>query len=157
MDTTKSRELHFAVPGTLRNIKSENGKTEGFALDVRLKSARGCFLSILNGFYLTVDGVPYGRKAQKLVIHGKGPRSMDELRSFPFEHWDPWETATLLVSAEAGLSAGEHEVTCVPRLMDGYFKASPEWIDTPPPLDMDLSEKDKRLNTLIMSCRAHGE
>lgn len=45
-------------PGSLRNEKV-NGEVVGFTLAVRHANYRGCFVSLHNGYYLSIDGVEY--------------------------------------------------------------------------------------------------
>ena len=64
---------------SLENV-TENGRVTGFRFAVRIADYRGCFLSLHNGYYLTVDGVEYPNDLQKFQINGKEPRSYEELK-----------------------------------------------------------------------------
>ncbi|EAM3720382.1 C-glycoside deglycosidase beta subunit domain-containing protein, partial [Salmonella enterica subsp. enterica] len=59
-------------PGSLRNEKV-NGEVVGFTLAVRHANYRGCFVSLHNGYYLSIDGVEYPNSVQSFEINGKAP------------------------------------------------------------------------------------
>ena len=74
-------------PDSLRN-EERDGEVIGFCLAVRNANYRGVFLSLHNGYYLSVDGEEFPVSAQSFEINGKPPRSFDEIRTAVWEHWD---------------------------------------------------------------------
>ena len=48
-----------------------DGKAVGFRFAVRIADYRGCFLSLHNGYYISVDGEEYPRDLQTFEINGK--------------------------------------------------------------------------------------
>ncbi len=148
IQTIDSR-LSPVVPGSLKN-QNTAGKATGFQLSVRLLNGRGCFLSILNGFYIAVDGETFSREQQSLAVNGKPPRSFIELASCSDEHWDPSDEAVLHIAKPGGLAPGRHQVAFRPSLLDGYFKAKDEWVDAPPALYPALSPHDLQAITYTM-------
>lgn len=142
------------VPESLRNIE-EHGEVTGFCFKADLSSARvlngrGCFISIVDGFYIAVDGEVFPRDAQSVIIHGQPARSMDELKKAVWEHWDVGEYAWICVKKPGGLTPGEHKLTYMPSVLGAYFKAQDSWLTDPPPLDEQLkSPKDYENATYV--------
>ena len=100
------------VPGTLANVTCpKTGKVVGFKFGVRLPRYRGNMLSLVNGYYVNVDGVEYPQSALKLEINGKPPRSFEEIKTAVWEHWNYQDTAYLYVEKEGGLAQGYHDIT----------------------------------------------
>jgi len=122
------------VAGSLHNTTVDGG-INGFCFDIRITNGRGCFLSIINGFYVSVDGTVFRREEQRLAVNGKSPRSLDELKCCSEEHWDVRDKATLYIEKEGGIAQGMHQVIFETRLLDGYFKAQDYWLTDPPELD----------------------
>ena len=98
--------------GTLQNVTID-GKIVGFKFGVRLPRYRGNMLSLINGYYVTVDGEEFPQSAIKMEVNGKPPRSFDEIKKAVWEHWDFQETAYLHISKPGGLEPGMHEVLAV--------------------------------------------
>lgn len=121
----KERSLHNEV---------KDGKTVGFAFQVHIGDYRGCFVSLVRGYYINVDGVEYPLESQRFEINGKAPRTYGELAKCCWEYWDYDEWATIHVEKEGGLSAGEHDLTIMQGVMSQYGWAAhdQEWIDNPP-------------------------
>lgn len=130
------------LPESLENV-IENGEVTGFRFladlsPARVLNGRGCFLSLINGFYIAVDGEVFPRETQAVEIHGKPARSMDELKTAVWEHWDTTEYAWIHVKKPGGLDAGEHRLTYMPSILAAYFKAQDSWLTDPPALDAEL-------------------
>ena len=89
--------------GTLQNVTID-GKIVGFKFGVRLPRYRGNMLSLINGYYVTVDGEEFPQSAIKMEVNGKPPRSFDEIKKAVWEHWDFQETAYLHISKPEDLS-----------------------------------------------------
>jgi Domain of unknown function (DUF6379) len=118
---------------SLRNDVSD-GETVGFQLAVRIVNYRGVYLSLHNGYYLSVDGVDYPTSVQTFEINGKPPRSFVELRDAVHEHWDFDDEAILHVNAPGGLRSGEHVVRFQQSVLAayGYMPTDDEWVRDPP-------------------------
>ncbi|MCO1368645.1 C-glycoside deglycosidase beta subunit domain-containing protein [Burkholderia multivorans] len=120
-------------PDSLRN-EEKNGQVTGFTLAVRHANYRGCYLSLHNGYYISVDGVEYPVSAQLFEINGKAPRSFDEIRKAVHEHWDYDDEAILHVIAPGGLSDGEHVIRFQQSVLAayGYLPTDEQWVRNPP-------------------------
>jgi hypothetical protein len=118
---------------SLRN-ESKEGKIVGFSLAVRHANYRGCYLSLHNGYFISVDGVEYLTTVQKFEINGQPPRSFDEIRFAVHEHWDYDDEAILHVRAPGGLSPGEHTIRFQQSVLAayGYLPTDEEWVRNPP-------------------------
>ncbi|MGF6876941.1 C-glycoside deglycosidase beta subunit domain-containing protein [Paraburkholderia sp. MM5477-R1] len=120
-------------PDSLRN-EEKDGKTIGFTLAVRHANYRGCYLSLHNGYYISVDGVDYPVSAQSFEINGQAARGFNEIRTAVHEHWDYDDEAILHVSAPGGLSEGEHIIRFQQSVLAayGYLPTDEEWVRNPP-------------------------
>ena len=108
------------------------GQTDGFSFAVRLPSDRGMWLSLVGGFYISVDGgTPYPQSALTLCIGGK-EYPVAELSAHPWERWGAFQEGRLYVQSPGGLTAGVHTIEFQTVLLGGYFKAREEWVQTPP-------------------------
>ena len=87
--------------GSLANVY-EDGKAVGFKFDGRIGEYRGCFLSLVHGYYVNMDGGEYPRSVQKFEVNGKAPRTFEEIKKATWEHWDYGDFATLYVEKEGG-------------------------------------------------------
>ena len=118
---------------SLGNVQ-ENGQTVGFRFAIRLANYRGIYLSLVNGFYVNMDGVEYAPEALTLGVNGKPPRTMEELAICCFEHWDLQDEAWLYVKKPGGLEKGMHRLGYLPSTMDayGYQAHDAEWVKNPP-------------------------
>lgn len=117
----------------------KNNGQEGFQFQVHIGEYRGCFLSLVRGYYVEVDGKEYPLDKQKFEINGKGPRTFDEIAKATWEHWDYDDYATLYVECPGGLPKGKHKLGLMQGLMTqyGWMPHDQEWIDnTPLPKDM---------------------
>lgn len=124
--------------GSLENVVKD-GFAIGFRFKVHIGEYRGCFLSLVHGYYIEVDGEEYPRDLQKLEINGKPPRTFDEIKKAIWEHWDYDDYATVYVQKPGGLSKGKHRLGIMQGLMTqyGWQPHDQEWIDnTPEPKDM---------------------
>jgi hypothetical protein len=118
---------------SLRN-DVRDGDAIGFQLAVRIANYRGVFLSLHNGYYLSVDGVEYPRDAQTFEINGKPPRTFEETRTAVWEHWDFDDEAILHVRAPGGLQPGDHVIRFQQSVLAayGYLPTDQEWVRNPP-------------------------
>lgn len=116
---------------SLENIV-EAGSVTGFRFALRLASDRGMWLSLLGGFYVSVDGgAPYPQTALTLQL-GDRIYPAEALASHPQERWGAFQEGWLSVEAPGGLSAGEHTIDFQMVLLSGYFKAREAWVEHPP-------------------------
>lgn len=58
---------------SLRNETDKQGNVIGFTFAARNANYRGVYLSLHNGYYIKVDGIPYKRDVQTFEINGKPP------------------------------------------------------------------------------------
>jgi len=109
------------VPGSLKNYFCDKcQKVIGFQFDVRLPRYRGNMVSLINGYYVNVDGVEYPQDQILFILNGKGPRTFAQLKSAVWEHWNYRDAATLLVLKDGGLEKGEHSVIATVSNFEQY-------------------------------------
>lgn len=145
-------DSYLVVKDTLKNDVVD-GKIVGFSFGVRIANYRGNYLSLINGFYVNVDGVDYKRDVQSFEINGKPPRSIDEIEKCYWEHWDMQDTAILHIQKEGGLEPGKHIVKYMECILGyyGYEGNDEEFITNPPePGDPRGAAKTRRINTYEM-------
>lgn len=117
---------------TIENTR-ENGSVTGFRMAVRPAMDRGIWLSLVAGFYLSVDGeAPLSQNAFTLAVNGQPPRTLEQLKLCSQERWRQDKDAWLYVSLPGGLTPGEHKLTFQEQIFSGYFKAREEWVENPP-------------------------
>ena len=111
-----------------------DGQVVGFSMVVRPANYRGCFVSLLNGYFIEVDGVEYPTEVQTFEINGKPPRSFEETKTAVWEHWDFDDDAILHVTKPGGLAPGEHTLRFQQSILNayGYMPTDEEWIKNPP-------------------------
>jgi len=115
---------------SLQNVRAADGKTQLFRMAVYPESDRGCFLSLLTGFYIEADGIEIPSAAQYLSLHGQPMRRIEQLRTQCWEHWDPREEAWLYL--EGHLDPGMHAIKFAEGIMSGLFKTEDSWLENPP-------------------------
>jgi hypothetical protein len=118
---------------SLQNVV-KNGEVVGFKFAVQLANYRGIYLSLVNGFYVNMDGVEYDQDDITLEVNGKAPRTMDEIATCCWEHWDLQDEGFVNVKKPGGLEKGLHELGYLPSTMDayGYQAHDEEWVKNPP-------------------------
>ena len=102
-------DAYLVEQGTLKNDVVD-GKVVGFSFGVRVSNYRGIYLSLVNGFYVTVDGVEYPREIQTYEVNGKPPRPLSETIKSVWEHWALTDTLYIHIAKEGGLAPGKHEI-----------------------------------------------
>lgn len=119
---------------SLENEYDENGNITGFCLAVRNANYRGVYLSLHNGYYIAVDGVPYKRDVQTFEINGQPPRTFETLKSAVWEHWDYDDEGILHIRREGGLAPGMHRIEFQQSVLAayGYLPTDEEWVKHPP-------------------------
>lgn len=124
---------YFVRKDSLENVEKD-GKTVGFKFAVQACNYRGCFLSLVNGYYVKCDGVEYPQEVQRFEINGKAPRTYGEMRTAVWEHWNFGDEAYIYVEKKGGLAHGIHELTVQECILSqyGYAKWDEEWVRNPP-------------------------
>ncbi len=119
--------------GSLKNVEKD-GFVIGFKFDIRIADYRGCFLSLHNGYYITVDDEAFPRELQKFEINNKPPRDFDEIATCIWEHWDFDDYGTVYVQTPGGLSKGVHRLGVLQSVLSqyGWMPHDEEWIKNPP-------------------------
>lgn len=148
-------DSYLVVKDTLKN-DVEGQKVTGFSFGVRLSNYRGNFLSLINGFYVNVDGIDYPRETQYFEVNDKPPRSMDEIEKCCWEHWDMQDTAYLHIKKDGGLTPGIHTIKYRQCTLDGYgySPTDEEYVTNPPkPGDMGGGGKTNRINVFEMELK----
>lgn len=118
---------------SLRNV-IRDGKVVGFSLGVRNANYRGVYLSLHNGYYISVDGVEYPKSLQTFEINGKPPRTFEEIKTAVHEHWDYDDEGILHIAKPGGLAPGEHVIRFQQSVLAGYGyrPTDEEWVRNPP-------------------------
>lgn len=126
-------DKYLVLENSLENVEKD-GKIVGFKFGVRISGYRGIFVSLVNGYYVVVDGVEYPQSAQKFEVNGREPRTYEQLKKAVWEHWNYGDPAYIYVEKEGGLSKGEHTLTVEGSLLEqyGYAKWDEEWVKNPP-------------------------
>jgi hypothetical protein len=119
--------------GTVQNVW-QGDKIVGFRFGVKVADYRGAFLSLVNGYYIEVDGVEYPLEIQTFEVNGKPPRTYDELKTCVWEHWDCTTLAYIHVKKAGGLQAGTHHFGLQQSLLShyGYAEDDEKWVCNPP-------------------------
>jgi hypothetical protein len=119
---------------SLENEKDSSGKIIGFKFAARNANYRGVYLSLLNGYYIKLDGVEYKRDVQTFEINGKPPRTFEEIKKAIWEHWDYDDEGIVHVKKEGGLASGNHLMEFQQSILAayGYLPTDEEWVKNPP-------------------------
>lgn len=112
-------EKYLIVQDSLKNIV-RNGETIGFELKVNLDYYHGIFLSLLNGFEITVNGDIYTNKDMTFTVHDN-TYEIEELQFVRNDRWEFTEPATLMVKKTGGLNKGTHTIEVMEELNISYF------------------------------------
>lgn len=125
---------NFLIRADSLTNDSQSGEVVGFSLAVRNANYRGVFLSLHNGYYISVDGVEYPRDRQSFEINGKPPRTFQEIKSAVHEHWDYDDEAILHIAQKGGLAPGRHVIQFQQSVLAGYGyrPTDEEWVRNPP-------------------------
>ena len=126
-------EAYLVRTETIQNVV-ENGAVTGFQFNVRNPGYRGCFLSLVNGYYVELDGVEFPQEDITFTINGKGPRSFAELYTCCMETWNFDDEAVITVKKPGGIAPGAHTLVVQPSIIDqyGYAHHDEEWVKNPP-------------------------
>lgn len=144
---------------SLRNEK-EGNEVIGFSIAVRHANYRGVFLSLHNGYYLSIDGIEYPTRCQKFEINGEPPRSFEEIYAAVNEHWDYDDEAILHIYKPGGLKSGEHVIKFQQSVLAGYGyrPTDEEWVKNPPiPGSGAGSDKAPEIETYMLNLTEEGD
>ena len=119
--------------GTFQNDYVD-GKCVSFKFGVKVADYRGAFVSLVNGYYVEVDGVEYPLDVQTFEVNGKAPRTYEELKTAVWEHWDCTDLVYVHCAKEGGLEKGMHHIGLQQSLLShyGYAEHDEEWVTNPP-------------------------
>ena len=141
-------DSYLVVKDTLKNDVVD-GKTIGFSFGVRIGNYRGNYVSLIHGFYVNVDGIDFKTDVQYFEVNNKPPRSISEIETCYWEHWDMDETAYLHIRKEGGLTPGKHTIKYMECILGayGYNPTDEEYVINPPePGDPRGAAKTDRIN-----------
>lgn len=126
-------EAYLVRTETIQNVQ-QDGAVTGFRFCVRNPGYRGCFLSLVNGYYVKLDDEEFPQEDITFTVNGKGPRSFAELRTCCLETWNFDDEAVITVKKPGGIPAGHHVLTVQPSIIDqyGYAHHDEEWVKNPP-------------------------
>ena len=115
---------------SLENVYDAFGRAVGFRFAVRNSNYRGVFASLVNGFYIVLDGEQYPRAKQRFSVNGRAPRTMDEMKNAGFEHWDMGDEAWVYVEKPGGLQPGKHTLLYKQSVFAayGYFEGCETYV-----------------------------
>ncbi|HHV12301.1 MAG TPA: hypothetical protein GXX75_18650 [Clostridiales bacterium] len=102
-----------------------NGKKSGYQFEVRLNYYRGHYLSDIEEFEVTVDGLKVKEQDIKFCINEK-EFDVCQLGECYTEFWTVLEPATVRVYKKGGLSAGEHKIDFKVIFRSPYMPIGPD-------------------------------
>jgi hypothetical protein len=103
---------------------AQNGQITGFQLEVLSGYYRGVYLTLVEGFEVTVDGESFRRDQVKCTFGGH-TYTQDELEKLSDTRWQWDEPAILTVSKPGGLKPGMHDVQVVVKIRVSYMPVQP--------------------------------
>jgi len=128
--------LQYGSPGTgpqpaqfnilsrgFKNI-SRNGQITGFQLQVLSGYYRGVYLTLIEGFEVTVDGESFSREQIRCTF-GNRSYSQDEMEKQSDARWQWEEPVTLTVAKPGGLKPGMHDIQVVAKIRVSYMPVQP--------------------------------
>lgn len=98
---------------------TEDGKTTGFQIGVRVTYYRGICVAIIKDFDVTVDGVHYGKNDMTYTFGGN-TYTFEQMFGNTAQRWGFGDVALLTVKKDGGLAPGEHEVEVREELRISY-------------------------------------
>lgn len=145
---------YLVLENTLENVEKD-GKITGFKFAVRPCNYRGCFVSLVAGYYVCCDGIEYPQEKQRFIVNQKDPRSYEELKKAVWEHWDFGDDAYVYVEKEGGLAPGKHTLIVQECILTqyGYAKWDEEWVKNPPKPGSGAIGKINEPGTFIMEVK----
>lgn len=94
--------------GTMQQLYAGN-KALGYSFDIYFDYYRGTYLSCIEAFEITVDGVAIPQENLVFCVNGKR-FLIDQLKDMYMEYWFIEDPATIIVYSEEPLGAGNHNV-----------------------------------------------
>jgi hypothetical protein len=116
-------EQDMVLPGGFKNVSSA-GQVTGFQLQLRTAYYRGVYLSLVEGFDVTIDGETFKREQIRFSL-GNQTFTLDELTNLTDQRWPFRDVATLTVSKVGGLKVGMHDVQVVEKIRVPYMPIKP--------------------------------
>ncbi len=110
---------HMYKPDGFKNVV-EDGKTIGFAFEMKIQYYRGVTLSIIRDIEVEVDGVTYPREAIRFTVNDE-TFTLDEMRTVISNRWLFGQYATVTVITEGGLARGDHHIKCTQTIAPSYM------------------------------------
>ncbi len=126
-------EAYLVRTETVENVTCD-GQVVGFRFAVRNPGYRGCFVSLVNGYYVRLDDEEFAQEDITFDINGKGPRSFAQLKTCCWETWNFDDEAIICVHKAGGIAPGRHTLYVQPSIIDqyGYAHHDEEWVKNPP-------------------------
>ena len=106
-------------PDAFSNV-TEQGKTIGFAFEMKLQYYRGITLSIIRDIEVAVDGVAYPRTAIRFTVNDE-TFTLEEMRTVISNRWRFGQYARVTVLTEGGLSPGQHHLKSIQTIAPSYM------------------------------------
>ena len=103
---------------------SQNGQVNGFKIDVLSGYYRGVYVTLIEGFDVTVDGKTFPRDQVRCTF-GSKTYTQDQLEKLSDVRWQCDEPVTLLVSKAGGLEPGMHDIKVVAKIRGSYMPVQP--------------------------------
>ena len=108
-------------PDGFRNVERE-GKTIGFAFEIKAQYYRGITLSIVRDLKINVDGADVERENIRFSVNGE-TFTLEEMRTVIDSdyRWEFGEYALVTVLREGGLSKGSHHISTLQVIAPSYM------------------------------------
>lgn len=112
-------QTHMLNPDGYKNVVVD-GKTVGFAFQMRVPYYRGITLSIIRNLQVEVDGVEYPREAVTITVNGE-TFTLEEARTVISNRWLFGQFGEITVKTEGGLAAGQHHLKATITVAPSYM------------------------------------
>ena len=116
-------EQDMVRPIGFKNVTA-GGQVTGFQVEVQTAYYRGVYLSLVEGFDITVDGETFPRDQVRFTLGGRS-YALDELTNLTDQRWPFREIATLTVHKPGGLKTGMHDVQVIEKIRVPYMPVKP--------------------------------
>ena len=112
-------ETHMLNPNGYKNVV-EDGKTVGFAFQMRVPYYRGITLSIIRNIEVAVDGEKYSREDLTLTVNGE-TFTLEEARTVISNRWLFGRFGEIGVKKDGGLASGGHHIDVTITVAPSYM------------------------------------
>ena len=112
-------ETHMLNPNGYKNV-TENGKTIGFAFQMRVPYYRGITLSIIRNIDVVVDGAAYPRDDLTITVNGE-TFTLEEARTVISNRWLFGQFGEITVKKDGGLAPGAHHMEVTITVAPSYM------------------------------------